>query len=412
MTRRLAFLSFVCVALCTFAAEAREGFGFTKKAVDMTRTIPPSLNVSGSRVKVAASAERSNNSDDAQSLRKYTEDMLVSGSRFASAATPDVSVTLSMNRLDSSETWETKTEYESRPYKRQVYNSDKKRYETKTEYRSVPVTKQIKVVNGSISGNYTIADRKGNTIDSGAIDSRFNRRYPEGTGSMTPREVEDDLLKRAATSVAAKLVPTTDRVKVLLPKGSFENFIPIAESGAWDRYLSSVESVPEKRDRGSEAYRQYALAVAKEAVAYRTADQKRATDLLRESVQHYQNAISYNPDEKLFSERYESVWSAPIDASTPRAKESLARYEAWRTAPVAVASSSPAPRSRGASGSKVMRNDTVLEMATAGLSDENIILAIDAAKARHFDLSPDALIALARGGVSRNVIAYMQKKAK
>jgi len=412
MTRRLVFLSFICVALCPFAAEAREGFGFTKKAVDMTRTIPPSLNVSGSRVKVTASAERSGNSDDAQSLRKYTEDMLVSGSRFASAATPDVSVTLSMSRLDSSETWETKTEYESRPFTRQVYNNDKKRYETKTDYRSVPVTKQIKVVNGAISGNYTIADRKGSTIDSGAIDSRFKRRYPEGTGSITPREVEDDLLKRAATSVAAKLVPTTDRVKVLLPKGSFEDFMPIAESGAWDRYLSSVESVPEKRDRGSEAYRQYALAVAKEAVAYTTADQMRATDLLRESVQHYQNAIAYNPGETLFNERYESVWSSRIEASMPRAKESLARYEAWRTAPLAVARSSPAPRSRGASGSKVMRNDTVLEMATAGLSDENIILAIDAAKARHFDLSPDALIALARGGVSKNVIAYMQKKAK
>jgi hypothetical protein len=414
MTRRLAAAGFVCVVMFAYAADAREGFGFTKKSVDMTRTIPPTLNVSGTRVKVTASSERSSNSDDAQALRRYTEEKLVAGSRFAAAATPDVSVALLMNRLDSNETWETKTEYESRPYTRQVYNNNRKRYETKTEYRSVPVQKQIKVVTGSISGRYTIANRKGSVLDSGDFDSAFVHKYPDGTGSPSPGRVEDDLVKKAAMRVAAKLVPTTDRVEVLLPKGSFENFIPLAEGGAWDRYLSSVESVPENRDRSSEAFRQFALAVAKEAVAYSTADQKRATDLLRESVRHYENAISYNPDEELFRERYDSVFSSKIDAALPRAKESLARYEAWRTAPVAVAETKSSPPSRGkrSTSAKTMRNETVMDMASAGLTDENIILAIDAAKSRQFDLSPEALIALARGGVSKAVIAHMQRKAR
>lgn len=414
MTHRLASLSFACVALCALAAEAREGFGFTKKAVDITRTIPPALNVAGTRVKVTASAERSSNSDDASSLRKYTEDTLVAGSRFAAAEAPDVHVVLSVNRLDSDDQWESKTEYESKPFTREVYNSSKKKYETKTEYRSVPVTKQYKIVSGTVDGKYTIADRRGNTIESGPIETKFYHRYADGTGAVSPREAEDDMLRRAAVSVAARLVPTSERVSVLLPKGSFEAFIPIAESGAWDRYLAAVEAVPEKRDRGSEAYRQYALGVAKEAVAYMTSDQQRATDLLRESVQHYENAASFNPDETLFRERYESLWSGKLEASMPRAKESLARYEAWRTAPVAVAkaTSSSSAASKSASSAKIMRNETVLEMSAAGLTDENIILAINAARERRFDVSPEALIALSKAGVSKSVIAHMQKRAQ
>jgi len=416
MSRRVAVLSFVSIVMSVVAAEAREGFGFTKRAVDMTRTIPPSLNVNGTNVTVTANSERSNDSDDARSLRKYTENILTSGSRFVIASAGDVGITLSLNRLDSHETWETKTEYESQPYTRRVYNENKKRYEDKTEYRSVPVEKQVKVVSGTLSGTYTITDGRGGVIDSGLLDSKFSRKYPEGKNSPSPETVEDDLLKKAATNVASKLVPTTDRVSVLMPKGSFEDFIPIAEGGAWDRYLSAVEAVPEKRDRGSEAYRQYALAVAKEAVAYTTTDPKRATDLLREAVQHYENAASYNPNEPLFRERYESLLSSSLDPAIVRAKASLARYEAWRAAPVAVAKSGAAPAmgtpASHASSSKVMRNDTVLEMSAAGLSEENIILAIKAAKTAEFDLSPDALISLAKSGVSKSVIAQMQKKGK
>ena len=41
---------------------------------------------------------------------------------------------------------------------------------------------------------------------------------------------------------------------------------------------------------------------------------------------------------------------------------------------------------------------------------ENIIMAIDAAESTEFDTSPEALIALSKAGVSKNVIARMQKR--
>ena len=54
----------------------------------------------------------------------------------------------------------------------------------------------------------------------------------------------------------------------------------------------------------------------------------------------------------------------------------------------------------------------MIDMATAGLSDENIKLAIDAAERLDFDTTPDGLIALSKAGVSRSVIAHMQKRVR
>jgi hypothetical protein len=92
--------------------------------------------------------------------------------------------------------------------------------------------------------------------------------------------------------------------------------------------------------------------------------------------------------------------------------DSVAKYDAWSAtgATTRVASAQPvAGKPPAAAG---MRNQTVIDLAKAGLSDENIILAIDGASSTQFDVSPEGLMALAKGGVSKAVIAHMQKKSK
>ncbi len=54
-------------------------------------------------------------------------------------------------------------------------------------------------------------------------------------------------------------------------------------------------------------------------------------------------------------------------------------------------------------------NADVVKMVSAGVSDTIIMNAIVAAKNRNFDLGPDALVALKRGGVSDAVISTMQR---
>ena len=396
-------------------AEAREGFGFTKKAVVMNRKKPPALNAGARRVKLSVNTERSQDQDDAATLRRYTEELILAG---AGTLAPErdrgeINIKMSIDRLESHESSQMKTEtrYEKIGEK-QVWNDKKKKYETKDVYGNVPVQVEITTVTGDLSGAYDITDRAGKLVDSGAISQQFNQRYEGGQQAPTPSRVEDDLMKKAATAVASRIVPTMDTVTVIVPKGSFESLIPLAETNVWDRYRAGVEAVPPARDARAEAYRQYALGLAKEGQAYASEDRDETIALLRDAVKHYETAMTSNPGEKIFREAYSSLLSSGAGAPLPRAQASLTAFEAWGATGTAapkkststVASSKPAP--------SALSNATLIEMSKAGLAEENLILAIDEAQEVDFDTSPNALISLSKAGVSKNVIAHMQKKKK
>ncbi len=394
---------------------AREGFGFTKKAVQMNRTNPPLLTVGARRVKVTAKSDRDGIKDDAATLKRYAEEFILTGG--GTMATDrdkgDLRISVDLDRLDSHESWE--TEQKSRTEKtgtKQEWNEKKKKYETKDVYGTVYYTVQVKVIDANLTGTWDLADKNGKILDSGNISETFRDKYSEGKGSPAPSAVEDDLLERAAKKIASRIVPTQDSVTLLVPKGSFEDLIPLAEMNAWDRYLAGVEAVKPLRDPRQEAYRQYALGVAKEGLAHANAieDTARAMHLLNEAVVHYETAVKSNPREALFAKAYSSLFSTGNStASLPRVTASIAAFEKWKgparpsTARASATSASP---------KTVLTNETLVEMAKAGLTDENLILAIDAASDVDFDTSPNALIALAKGGVSRNVIAHMQKKKR
>ena len=419
MKRLLVALS--VLVLVVVPAEAREGFGWNKKAVDMTRTVPPSLNSGARRVKIDVKSARGADEDDAQTLTRYLSDaILAGGGTLAESGKPEITLSLDIDRLDSHESWETKTEYEYRQTgTQQVWNESKKKYETKAVYGNVPVTKNIKVIEGSLTGVFEVRDKSGE-LDSGSLDQQFKQKYDDGTGAPAPSRVEDDLLRGAAKKVASRIVPTQERVTVLVPRASFEPLIPLAEGGDWTSYLAAVEAIPNFRSAKDEAYRQYALAIAKEALAYAKQERAEALDMLRAAASHYQTAASSHPGEELFRKGYTSLLAVnAIGSPLTRVNESVTKYAAWTgsggvtrvasTAPVAAAPSRPATTAPAKPG---MRNQTVIDLAKAGLSDENIIMAIDAAERTDFDVSPNALITLSKEGVSKGVIAHMQKKAK
>jgi len=410
-------VAFCLLVLASASAHAREGFGFKKKAVDIMKTVPPALNTGARRVKVDVASERGGNEDDAKTLARYVSDAILSGGgTLAESGKPEITLTVNLDRLDSHESWETKTEYEYRQTgTEQKWNESKKKYESKPVYGNVEVTKNIKVVEANLSGSYDIHTKSGE-VDTATIDQKFNRKYDDGTGAPAPTRVEDDLLHAAAKTVAARIVPTQERVTVLIPRASFETLIPYAESGDWARYLAAVEAIPTMKSAKEEAYHQYALAVATEAVAYTKEDRNEALDMLRAAVSHYETAIASNPGEELFRQGYSSLLSTnTIGSPTVRANDSVARYTTWTGsgAVTRVASTTPVAAAPPAkSTNSGMRNQTVIDLAKAGLSDDNIIMAIDAAERVEFDVSPNALITLSKEGVSKDVIAHMQKKAK
>jgi hypothetical protein len=415
--RLIAVLIVTALAVPAFA---REGFGFSKKAVDIARTIPPSTNAGARRVKVTVTSDRSDARDDAQTLSRYISEAILAGAgTLAESGKPEVMIDVSLDRVESHESYDTETEYvRQQTGTKRKWNEKKQKYEDEPIYSQVPVQKSFKTLTASVTGAYDIGT-KSSDVASGSIDQQFREKYGDGDSSRAPSDVEDELMRNAAHVIVAHLVPTNDRVRVLVPRSTFEKFIPLAESGQWDRYLAAVEGVPANRNLKDEAYRQYAMAIAKEALGYTTADRKEALATLRRAVAHYELAIDMNGSEELFRKGYTSLLAAnAIGIPLARANESVSRYEKWTSGgstrvasrePDPEPEPEPAPRSTAKQG---MRNQTVIDLAKAGLSDENIKLAIDGAENTAFDVTPDGLIALAKGGVSKSVIAHMQKRTK
>jgi len=258
--------------------DAREGFGFNKHTVVITRTKPPLVHFAGTRVSVRG---------DEQLASVVTG---VLNPTFTIATPSDVDINLIVDKLDVHDGWETKTDYEYRQTgSRDEWNAAKGRYEKKGVYASVPVVRHILMASGSLTGHYELRDASGKVVDAGLLNVAFHERYPDGEGAPEPSAVREVLLHDAARTVGARILPTTDIVSVPLPKGIFEEFIPLAESGRWEDYLRAVESVPE-RGVEQETYRQYAMAVAKEAMAYATPDRDGASHLLAEAVEHCRKA--------------------------------------------------------------------------------------------------------------------------
>jgi hypothetical protein len=389
MFRRAWLFSFA-YALFAVASYGREGFGFTKKAAEFNRTIPPAINVAGSTVNVALDTERGRSSGQALKLRQSVENAIVAGDKKLQSVSDggDVRVLIALDRIHTERINQSKVEDHYVKEK----DSNGKSHEV-----NHPETKYYTTVHASLAGNYKILDAKGQMLDSGDIDRNYDEDFEYSTPDSD--KVEGGLIDWAAAKVAARIVPTHQRTKVILPKGSFEQFIPYAESGAWDKYLQGVESVRPLNDRASDAYREFALGIANEAVAYQSEDPKQALDMLRKAAEHYRTATANNRNEPLFSERYTSIFgsaSAPID----RADASVKAYESW-TSGATTAAAPP---------SKALRNQQIIDMAKAGLGDDIIMLAIEKAPATDFETTPDALITLSKAGVSKSVIAKMQKR--
>src|SRR6266516_1536558 len=133
--RKLAIL-LTGVALFASSAFGREGFGFSKKSITMNRTKPPALNTPARRVKVVATSDRSKESEDAATLKRYTEEVILGGAgTLATSEKAETTIKLTVDRLDSHETWEEKTDYEYRKTgTKREWNSKKNKYETKDVY--------------------------------------------------------------------------------------------------------------------------------------------------------------------------------------------------------------------------------------------------------------------------------------
>lgn len=244
-------------------------------------------------------------------------------------------------------------------------------------------------------------------------------------------------IQQAVAQIVYKLTPTEEILQVLVPKGTFEDFINLAEAGLWSRYSEAIETRPALPNPAEEAYRQYALGLAYEALAYGADNTVTTLRYLEQAAQHYNLALSLNPKEDFFSKPYGgSVLAsagksslnvlrglsgqAPVAAGRRQAQAPLQRVQAAMTKYQTLLSQNEVRSAKAvetgakALGStaapKGMTNEDVISMVKNGVAEEIVLNAIDQAGECSFNTSPTGLIELTKAKVGKEILKRIQAK--
>lgn len=411
----------LCYAIAVFG-QFNDVLG-RKLEAKLKRKHPPEYFVIGTAVKLEI---KPSNHQYASLLRARLESgLFAQDSRLKSEETrPETIIVCDITRLDADDSrWDQRTTKESQKTgTRQEWNEKKKKYETKDVYNDVAVTRRYRVVKGGINISYHVRDAKTKqTLDAQNVQAPFSQEYPDGNGSPSSHEVREMLINSAVDQLVKRLTPTTEPLTVYLPRGKVENFSKLGQAGLWGKMHEGIDKLGTLPKASDEAYRQFGLGVANEALAYEAEKIENSIKLFEEASINYNKALELKPDEKYFP--------SPLK----RLQESLAQYKklasqqavyASKSVPKSMAPPSdedskgmkpPLPRQpiapvaqpKSATG---MTNQKVIELAAKGLDDANIIAAINAEAAVQFNLGVDALLELRNNNVSNQVIAAMRAK--
>jgi hypothetical protein len=279
------------------------------------------------------------------------------------------------------------------------------------------VTTQTRVVDGLIVLSYrTLNGRDKKGLDAGNLRFGFEqeftiqgqpyrelgRKKEEAFNHLpTRQEVDQYLIDGMVNLVAKRIVAVDEPITVPLPLGRLEPASRLGAASRWGAMIEELEKMPALTPVADDAYRQYALGVANEALAYQETDARQKQDFLAKAALGYKNAIRMNAAEGVFQAAQNRIatYSAP-DPVGP-----------GEPAHPAAAPSAGGSTSRS-TGTNVLRNDDVIKLATEKFSEEFILDAIGTAKQVDFDVSTNGLIALKRAGVSEKIIQAMRNRVK
>jgi hypothetical protein len=281
--------------------------------------------------------------------------------------------------------------------------------------RRANVTTSNRIVTGLIVLSYrTLNGRDKKALDSGNLRFGFEQEFtPQGqpyrelgrkheeafSHFPTRQEVDPYLIDGMVNLVAKRIVAVDEPITVWLPLGKLEAASRLGAASRWGAMIEELEKMPPLTPPADEAYRQYGLGVANEALAYQETDARQKQSFLAKAALGYKNALRLNGNEAVFQ----------------AAQNRIATY----LAPDASAGESAPPpatergvsRSAGVSAG-AFKNEDVIKLTAEKFSEEFILDAIASAKQVDFDVSTNGLVALKRAGVSEKVIKAMRDRVK
>lgn len=342
-----AVLIFVCAASLTFA----QGFGmFSKKTATVNRLLPPTVNLNGKRIRVDSFATGIQDGDQLKSLLKTELVTLIQKDpRFIlNETSPETILKFTVTR-SYIERWQGAV----------INGQQQQSYRGKIEvaYQAIDTATNSaldsEILTHEVGYNPTeqpkwtdIIHKSGGTKKQEAAEASEN-------------EAEDQLIEGIVTKMGKRIAPLNEPFEAPLPGGKLESLSSLALSNRWGAVEEQAEKMDPLPKGADDTYRQYLVALAKEAQAYdltREAndrdlgkrsdisraqaedDYKRAQKYLDEAGAIYKQIIAANSKEKEFrpgDARTEEAIS--IYALIDRYKAEYAKAQAAKAAQVAQA---------------------------------------------------------------------------
>ncbi|HWS72544.1 MAG TPA: hypothetical protein VN605_10540 [Thermoanaerobaculia bacterium] len=405
------------VITSTFAVplQAGEGFGMLKKTANLTRIHPPELFVTGTRIAVHVTSQSNAHASAAQRLQSQLESELINNNpRFKlDGSNPDTTVDVRILQSDYRDDWQDRLMTHSVP--------NGKDAKGRQQYRQEQVNVRFKIVKYTFASAFKVHDTRADApVGADTINSNFQQEFQNGDGAPDAQALENNAVNMVVGQLTRRLAPTKEVIGVLLPKGSFDAISNFADAGLWSKYLEALERMSPLPKPLDEAYRQYALGVANEAVAYSAEETEQTLKYLEEASTHYNNAVDANPKEGYFTKSYQGILRSSQTAEAPltRVQAALVQYQKIKqfdekTAPARRAS----PAAVGAKGldssapDDAMTNASIIDMLHAGLPEDVILTSIESAPHTALDASPRGLIELSNAKASKKLIQRVQALA-
>jgi len=410
MLPRVLSIAVIGVAIC--AALGAQGFGRTKKKVTLVRKLPPIVALPSGTLDVKVTAANALYKDVTAPLAATLETALLAGD------TAHLSIDKERPSMIVACTITDFSIPQARPITRPSLVPAKKGGKPQVYYE----------VTGKLVVAYQAKTSRGKVLDSDNVTAKFAEEYDQQGDQtshksftsmvkapihkvMPGKSVDEDapptadsvrqtLIERAAAQIAERLVNTEQRVQVLLARGDLDDANRFAEAGLWAKMLESLETM-HPLEPEEDAYRIYNIGVAYEAMAYHAEDARTARKFFDQAAINYGRAVDGRPSEKYFLEPQNRIRTAI--AHYRKLSENETAHNAGPAAGGASGAAAPAA---------ALTNEQVVQMAKAGLGEDNILATIRDARHSSFDLSVDAQVRLAQEGVSNRVIAAMRDKSR
>ncbi len=415
------------------AVSAGEGFGWPKKVVELSRINPPSVVLTGNRITVEGKAQKRELESLAAQIQSRLGSELVQHDKNLTLddARPQTKVEVTVLQNVIEDQWSDRTET--------VTYACGKNSEGKTQFCQKEQNVRYQQVSQRFGASYAVQDLIGKkTLFANSVDHSYRQEFREGQGAPMAGDLEASAVARVVNEVVYNLTPTPEAVPVLVPKGSLKDLVNLAENGLWSRYSEALEARPPLAKPADEAYRQYAIGVAYEAMGYGADSPETTLRYLERAAEHYDSAIRANPKEDYFLEPKDgSFWkdvgagmlntlrgpgqtpvasqSRTVAAPLNRVQAALAKYQTLLTQnavrqETAVAEAGGKALGEGTSAAPAMNNKDVVAMIQGGVAEDIVLTAIDGAEACAFDVTPTGLVELSKAKVPKPVIQRLQAR--